>query len=372
MVRLFEAIEVGSLSLSNRLMISPMCQYSADEGNASSWHMSHLTTLAQSGAALLCLEATAVSPVGRISQHCLGLWNEENETALGKVIGIVRDTSPIRLAIQLAHAGRKGSSAVPWRGGHQLSIDDGGWTTLAPSALPQRPGEVPAQEMSLQDIHDVRDEFVRAAQRAVRIGFDAIEVHAAHGYLLHQFLSPVANHRTDVYGGSVANRMRFPLEVFDAIRASVPDSIPVGVRVPATDWETTRSSWTLEDAIAFAAELEARGAGWIDMSSGGMSPTQKIDVGPSYQVPFAQAIKQAVKIPVVAVGLITEPYQAEAIVRNQHADIVALGRAVLYNPRWPWHAAARLGAKVYGAEQYWRCVPDGTPPIFGDTIFGQR
>jgi 2,4-dienoyl-CoA reductase-like NADH-dependent reductase (Old Yellow Enzyme family) len=267
--------------------------------------------------------------------------------------------------MQLAHAGRKASTEVPWRGGLQVASGQGGWRTCAPSPLPQRDGEELPIALDTAGLARVRDAFADAARRAARLGIDGLELHAAHGYLLHQFLSPIANQRGDGFGGSLANRMRFPLEVFEAVRAAFPAGKPVGVRVSASDWMP--GGWDLEQTIAFARELAARGVDWIDASSGGISPHQQIPLGPGYQVPFAEAIKRATRIPTMAVGLITAPAQAEAIVGSGQADMVALARAMLYDPHWPWHAAAELGATVDAPPQYWRSTPHDHPGLFGDT-----
>lgn len=372
MPQLFDPIRLGRLELPNRIVVSPMCQYSAANGNATGWHVAHLGSLALSGAGLLCLEATAVSPEGRITPGCLGLWNDENEASLADVLRVLRAAAPIKLAIQLGHAGRKASSARPWEGGRLLDESEGGWTTVAPSAVPQIDGERAPVELSHDELERIKRDFVAAAKRAVRLGFDAIELHGAHGYLLHQFLSPIANRRSDEYGGSLDNRMRFPLEVFDAVRAVVPQDIPVGMRVSATDWFDGGPSWDVEQTIAFSRALQQRGVNWMDVSSGGVTPLQKITVGPGYQVAFAEAVKKEVDVPVMAVGMITEARQAQDIIASGKADMVALGRAILYDPRWPWHAAAELEAQLEGPRQYWRSLPSGTHRIFGDTTHGQR
>jgi 2,4-dienoyl-CoA reductase-like NADH-dependent reductase (Old Yellow Enzyme family) len=268
------------------------------------------------------------------------------------------------VAIQLAHAGRKASTDLPWHGGGQIApghID--GWQTDAPSALAFAEGEHPPVALDAAGLARVRDAFAAAATRAGRIGIDAVQIHAAHGYLLHQFLSPLSNRREDEYGGSLENRMRFPLEVYDAVRGAFPADRPVTVRVSGTDWG--EGGWTIEDTIVLAQALEARGAAAIHVSSGGLDPRQKIPVGPSYQVPLARAVKQAVGIPVVAVGLITEFDQAEAILHRGDADAVALARGILYDPRWPWHAAAHLGAQVEAPRQYLRSQPRRYPDLFG-------
>src|SRR5262245_21304479 len=355
MSALFSPVTVGGLTLRNRVVISPMCQYSAVDGCASPWHVIHLGSLALSGAGMLCIEATAVEAVGRISPVDLGLWNDANEAALQPVLAAMRAHSKIPVTMQLAHAGRKASVEVPWRGGLQLSAAEGGWTAYRSSALPQRPGEAAPVPLDGAGLAPVREAFAAAARRADRLGIDGLELHAAHGYLLHQFLSPLANQRTDEYGGSLANRMRFPLEVFEAVRAAWPASKPVGVRVSATDWMD--GGWDLEQTIALVGELARRGAAWIDVSSGGISPHQKIVLGPGYNVPFAAAIKRTTAVPIIAVGLITTPAQAEEIVGSGKADMVALARAMLFNPHWPWQAAAELGATVDAPPQYWRSAP---------------
>lgn len=371
MTRLFDPLQLDALRLPNRVIVAPMCQYSAEEGNATDWHMIHLGHLALSGAGLLITEATAVSPVGRISPQDLGLYSDANEAALARVLAAIRAHSPIPVAIQLSHAGRKGSSRAPWEGGAQIAPDEPqGWLTEAPSAVPHAQGEHPPVALDDAGLERVRDAFVQAARRADRLGVDGIELHCAHGYLLHQFLSPLANQRTDAYGGSLENRMRFPLEVFDQVRAALPAGKPVWVRVSATDW--VPGGWDVESTIAFGHALKARGCAAIHVSSGGVSPLQKIALGPGYQVGFAKRIKDAVGIPTVAVGLITEAEQAQAIVERGEADAIALARAMLYDPRWPWHAAAKLGAKVTAPQQYWRCQPRELKDLFAGAHFGQR
>ena len=362
--RLFTPLNVGGIELRNRIVIAPMCQYSADEGRATDWHLIHLGHLALSGAALLTIEATAVVPEGRISPDDLGLWSDETEAALRRVLDGVRKWSDMPIAIQLAHAGRKASTRVPWEGGAQIAPDQPrGWQTVAPSALPFLAGEHPPLALDRAGLARVRDGFVDAARRAARLGIDAVQLHGAHGYLLHQFLSPLSNVRTDEYGGSLENRMRFPLEVFDAVRAAFPPERPVTMRVSGTDW--AEGGWDIEGTIAFSRALEARGCAAVHVSSGGLTPAQQIPVGPSYQVPLARAVKAATKLPVVAVGLITEFEQAEAIISTGDADMVALARAILYDPRWPWHAAAHLGATVKAPKQYLRSQPRQYRDLFG-------
>jgi 2,4-dienoyl-CoA reductase-like NADH-dependent reductase (Old Yellow Enzyme family) len=363
--KLFTPLALGGLTLPNRIVIAPMCQYSADgEGSATDWHLQHLGNLSHSGAGLLIIEATAVTPEGRISPVDLGLWSDDNEKALERVLAGVRRWSDMPIAIQLAHAGRKASTRVPWEGNAQIAPNEpSGWQTEAPSPLPYAEGEHPPVALDRGGLARIRDAFAEAARRSARLGIDLVEIHAAHGYLLHEFLSPLSNRRDDHYGGSLENRLRFPLEVFDAVRAAFPAERPVTVRVSATDWAD--GGWDVASTIAFAQALEAHGCAAIHVSSGALTPAQKIPVGPNYQVPLARAVKQAVGIPVIAVGLITGFEQAEAIVSTGDADAVALARAILYNPRWPWHAAAALGASVKAPNQYLRCPPRGFPNLFG-------
>ena len=370
MSKLFSPFVLRKLTLENRIMVSPMCQYSATEGNASDWHMIHLGQLALGGAGLLCIEATAVESIGRITPSCLGLYSDDNEAALREVITSLRHHSDMPLAIQLAHAGRKASSHTPWDGGKLIGPRAGGWEPVAPSALPFSPSEPPPREMHAADLERVRDAFVRAAQRANRLGIDALELHAAHGYLLHTFLSPLSNRRSDGYGGSLENRIRFPLEVFSAVREVWPEAKPFGVRISASDW--IEGGWDLPQSIEFAQRLKRAGCDWIDASSGGLAPQQKITPGPGFQVPFAESIRKAVDIPTIAVGLITEPRQAEDIVAAGRADMVALARGMLYQPHWAWRAAAELGAQVHAPKQYWRAPPRGAEAIFRDAKLGQR
>jgi len=367
---LFQPIDLRELRLPNRVMVSPMCQYSATEGNANDWHLIHLGQLALGGAGLLCIEATAVEAIGRITPACLGLYSDDNETALRRVLTTLRRYADAPLAIQLAHAGRKASSHTPWDGGKLIAPQAGGWEPIAPSALPFSPSEAPPREMRAEDLARVREAFVHAAERAARLGIDAIELHAAHGYLLHEFLSPLANRRSDAYGGSPEHRMRFPLEVFSAVRKVWPESKPLGVRISASDW--IEGGWDLPQAIEFARRLKAAGCDWIDTSSGGLAPEQKIIPSPGFQVPFAEAIRKEVGIPTVAVGLITEPQQAEDIIAAGRADMVALARGMLYEPHWAWRAATELGAQVRAPKQYWRAAPRGAEAIFGEAKIGQR
>lgn len=356
MSALFSPYRVGSLELRNRIVIAPMCQYSADEGRATDWHVIHLGNLALSGAALLIIEATAVAPEGRISPDDLGLWSDETEEALGRVLSIVRRYSDMPVAIQLAHAGRKGSTRVPWEGGKQIRPDEPrGWQTVAPSPLPFAAGDHPPRALDRAEMDRVRDAFADAARRAARLGLDGIQIHAAHGYLLHQFLSPLSNRRDDAHGGDLDDRMRFPLEVFDAVRSAFPAERPVSVRVSGTDW--AEGGWDVGQTIALAKAIGGRGCSAVHVSGGGLTPAQRIPVGPGYQVPLARAVKAATGLPTIAVGLITDFDQAEMIVGTGDADLVAVARTITYDPRWPWHAAAHLGATVKAPKQYLRSQP---------------
>ncbi|MEJ8857761.1 NADH:flavin oxidoreductase/NADH oxidase [Variovorax robiniae] len=366
MSSLFSAGALGPLELRNRIVIAPMCQYTAQDGNAGDWHLMHLGQLSLSGAGLLIIEATAVEQQGRITPGCLGLYSDDNEAALKRVLDAVRAHSKMPIGIQLAHAGRKASSHKPWDGGQSLRPDEGAWQTEGPSALPHAADEPPPIALDAAGLARVKSAFVRAAQRAVALGLEAIELHAAHGYLLHQFLSPIANQRADEYGGSLANRMRFPLEVFDAVRAAAPAHIAVGMRLSASDWVDEGETWTLDQSVQFAKALAQRGGSFIHVSSGGVSQKQKIPLVDGYQVPFAERIRRESGLPTIAVGLITDARQADAIVANGQADFVAIARAILFEPHWPWRAAAELGATVEAPQQYWRSQPREMKGLFGE------
>jgi len=359
----------GGLALGNRIVVAPMCQYAAVNGQAGDWHLAHWSQLLNSGAALLTLEATAVLPEGRITPSCLGLWDDVTAHALGNHLHRARALAPhAAVCIQLAHAGRKASSAVPWNGGALLGTDAGGWQTVAPSAVPHLPNETPPLALDETELDRVREAFVAAAHRADALGIEAIEIHAAHGYLLHQFLSPLANQRHDSYGGTLENRMRFPLAVFAAVRQAFRGAL--GIRISATDW--AEGGWDLPQSLVLAERLKALGCDFIHVSSGGLSTQQKIPLAPGYQVAFARAIRAATGLATTAVGLITDAAQAEAILNAGDADLIALARGLLYQPRWPWAAAAELGGTVAAHPAYWRCAPRGTSAIFGDTIMGGR
>jgi 2,4-dienoyl-CoA reductase-like NADH-dependent reductase (Old Yellow Enzyme family) len=361
--QLFTPVRVGSLELANRIVIAPMCQYSAQDGRMSDWHVIHLGHLALSGAALLTIEATAVLPEGRITYGDVGLYSDETEMAMARVLDTVRRWSDMPIAIQLAHAGRKASTEKPWLGGAQIPADaPHGWQTVAPSSVPFAAQQAAPSALDREGMVKIRQAFSEAANRAARLGLEAVQLHGAHGYLLHQFLSPLSNRRDDNYGGSLENRMRFPLEVFESVRAAFPPERPVTMRISGTDWAD--GGWSIEQTVAFAEALEARGCSAIHVSSGGLTPDQQIPIGPNYQVPLARAVKQAVKLPVITVGLITGFEQAEAIIGTGDADLIALARAILYDPRWPWHAAAHFGTQVKAPNQYLRSQPQQYRDLF--------
>lgn len=358
---LFSPLNVGSIRLANRIVVPPMCQYSADaEGCATDWHLLHYGSLALSGAGLLIVEATAVEPEGRISGNDLGLWSEATAAALKTILARIRVYSDMPVAVQLAHAGRKGGRAAFSE--EALRPEAGGWQVVAPSAISYGEGYAVPEALDAAGIRRVIDRFAEAAVRADQAGFDCIEVHAAHGYLLHEFLSPLANRRTDAYGGELENRMRFALEVFSAVRESFPAEKPVGIRISGSDW--IDGGWDIGESAVLAAALERRGCSYIHVSGGGLSLDQKLRVGPGYQIGMAGRVKRATSMPVIGVGLITGPEQAETILEAGAADLVAVGRGMLYDPRWPWHAAEKLGASLKAPLQYHRARPHGRPDLF--------
>jgi 2,4-dienoyl-CoA reductase-like NADH-dependent reductase (Old Yellow Enzyme family) len=352
---LFSPIELRGLRLPNRIVVSPMCQYMSVDGSASDWHLMHLGQFAMGAAGLVITEATHVSAIGRISRRCLGLYSDKNESTIKHVVDFCRRHGVAKLGIQLAHAGRKGSAHTPFEGGKALAPDEGAWTTVAPSALPYGPGWHVPQALTKEGMREVKQQFVDAARRAERIGFDLVELHVAHGYLLHEFLSPISNQRNDEYGGSLENRMRFPLEVFDAVRAVWPRERPLGARVSATDW--IDGGWTPEQTVLFAKAMKARGCDFFDVSSGALDPRQQIPMAPGYNVPFAEKVKKETGIAVMSVGMISRARQAEDIVAGGKADMVAIARAIMDDPRWAWHAARELGAETPYAPNYVRCSP---------------
>ena len=349
---LFDPLTLAGLTLANRIVVSPMCQYSAQDGIANDWHLAHLGQFAISGAGLVMTEATHVSAAGRITPGCLGLWSDVHEQALAGIVAYFRRFGGSPIGIQLAHAGRKGSAHVPWEGGKPLPASEA-WNTLAPSAVAYDDDCPAPQALDLAGLAEVKAEFVAATIRAARLGFDLAELHMAHGYLAHEFLSPLSNHRQDGYGGSLEGRMRFPLELFAAVRAAWPKERPLGVRISATDY-VPGEGWDIEDSVVLARELAGAGCDFIDVSGGGLSPRQKIGSLPGYQVPFAERIRRETGMTTIAVGMITEPAQADAIIREGRADLVAMARAFLRNPRWPWDAADALDGETFCPPQYAR------------------
>ncbi len=359
---LFQPAKLRELTLANRIVVAPMCQFRAVDGDATDWHTVHLGHLALSGAGLLLLEATGVEPRGRISHQCLGLYSDSNEEALRKVLAVVRQFSAMPIGVQLGHAGRKASMMNPVNGKGHLSIEDGGWETIAPSACTFAPNWPMPRAMDRRDMDEVVEAFVQATRRCERLGIDLIEIHAAHGYLLSSFLSPIANRREDAYGGSWANRMRFPLEVIAAVREAWPADKPLGIRFNGTDWD--ERGLDADDAVAFAMELARIGCDYVDVSSGG-NCLANIPTGPGYQVPFAARVKAETGLPTMAVGLIRQPEHAEGILAAGQADFVALGRAMLNDPRWPWHAAEHFGIPMEVPLPYRRAATKADTPNFG-------
>lgn len=351
---LFSPYRLRGLELPNRIMVGPMGQYSARDGCLGAWHLMHLGSMAISGAGLVVIEATAVNPEGRLSPRDPGLWNDEQEAALAPILAFCREFGGARIGMQITHSGRKGSVSVAWEHQRVIPVEQGGWVPRAPSPIPY-PRRTPPLVLDEDGMDGLVRDFVATTRRADRLGIELLEIHSAHGYLLHNFLSPLTNERGDAYGGSRENRMRFPLAVFDAVRSAWPAHKPLGVRISAVDW--VDGGWSLDDSLAYAAALKARGCDYVTASSGGAVPEQKIAAAPGYQVPFAEAIRRATGICTVAVGLITEPRQAEDILAGGRADLVGLARRMLYDPRWPWHAAVELGEEFFYPKQYERAHP---------------
>jgi len=348
---LFNPLTLRSLTIRNRVFVSPMCQYSSEDGMPADWHLVHLGSRAVGGAGLVMQEATAVSPEGRISPSDMGIWSDAHADRLSRIVRFICGQGA-SAGIQLAHAGRKASTAPPWNGGGRVGVDQGGWEPIAPSPVAFDARGPSPRAMTAADLDRVRDEFVAAARRSAAAGYQVAEIHAAHGYLLHQFLSPLSNHREDEFGGAPAARMRYPLQVAAAVRDAWPAGHPVFVRVSSTDYAA--GGWTLEDTISFARELKKAGIDLIDCSSGGLVPDAKPPLGPGYQVPFSAAVRREAGIATSAVGLITEAWQAETIVATGQADAVLLGREFLRDPYWPMHAAKSLHAEVRWPVQYER------------------
>lgn len=358
---LFSPMNLRGLTLSNRIVVSPMCQYNSIGGSANDWHLVHLGGLAMGAAGLVMIEMTNVSMDGRISPRCATLCSDENEVALKRVVDFCRTYGVAKLGIQIGHAGRKGSQQPPALGGKALTAEEGAWETVGPSAISF--GDFPApRALSKAEIADLVEAHRQAVTRAERIGLDLIEMHAGHGYLMHQFLSPLANQRTDEYGGSLENRMRFPLETFKAMRAEWPAHKPMGIRVSATDW--VDGGFTPEEAVVFAKALKDLGCDFVDTTSGGLDHRQKIPLSAGYQVPFGAKIREEADIATMSVGLIGSPRQAEDIIASGKADFVVIGRGALYDPRWAWHAAEELGVPTEYAPKYRMAQPAMRPELF--------
>ncbi|OGP99763.1 MAG: oxidoreductase [Deltaproteobacteria bacterium RBG_19FT_COMBO_60_16] len=352
--RLFSPLRLRERVFKNRIFVSPMCQYSAVDGMPTDWHLVQLGSRAIGGAALVMTEATAVSPEGRITPFDTGIWSREQATGFRKIAGFIQQHGAVA-GIQIAHAGRKASTDVPWRGGKPLDPGNGGWQPIAPSPMPFAEGYAVPREMTEADMERVRKAFAAAARHGREAGFEVIEIHMAHGYLLHEFLSPLTNRRTDACGGSLENRLRFPVSVARAVREEWPERLPVFVRVSATDW--VEGGWDLPQTIALARELKKIGIDMVDCSSGGAVPDAKIPAGPGFQTPFAAAVRREGGIATGAVGMITEPAQAEQIVSTGLADAVMIGREFLRDPYWPLHAARSLGVDIPWPSQYERAKP---------------
>jgi len=359
---LFSPIKFRGLELANRIVVSPMCQYNSEEGSANDWHLMHLGQFSLGAAALVMTEMTNVSPEGRITHKCAGMYSDANEAGMKRVIDFCRKYGVAKLGVQLAHAGRKGSTQVPAAGGQPLKPEEGAYETIAPSALPYAPGWHTPRAMTKADIERIVNAFAESTKRVLRIGYDLVELHGGHGYLFHQFLSPLSNQRKDDYGGSLENRMRFPLQVFAAMRAVWPADRPMGVRISATDW--VEGGWNIEESVVFSRELKKLGCDYVDCSSGALDPRQQLPLAPGYQVPFAERIRKEAGIPTIAVGLITSPRQCEEIVSSGKADMVCLARGAMWNPRFAWHAAEELGAEAPYAPKYMACHPKLRPQIF--------
>jgi len=354
---LFSPITLRGLTLPNRVVVAPMCQYSAVEGCARDWHLQHYGALAASGPGLIVIEATGVAPEGRISPGCLGLYDDASEAAFTRLVAALKGFGNSRIAVQLGHAGRKAASAQPWHGNGPA--ETGRWETVAPSPLPFDAGWPAPRELTGTDLDRLVQAFADSAGRAVRAGFDTIEIHSAHGYLLHQFLSPLSNHRTDGYGGSLEPRMAFPLAVIRAVRAVWPADRPLGIRISATDW--LDGGFTADEAVTYARAFKAEGIDYVCVSSGGVVPSAPIPVGPGYQVFLAERIRRETGLTVRAVGLIADPHQANTVIAEGEADLVAIGRGFLDNPRWVWHAALALGTEIAYPPQYVRAAPRSWP-----------
>jgi 2,4-dienoyl-CoA reductase-like NADH-dependent reductase (Old Yellow Enzyme family) len=361
---LFSPFTMRGIELANRVVVAPMCQYSAVDGALSDWHVMHLGGYSASGAGLLMIEAAGVEAIGRITPGCPALHNDQQEASFAHVINVCKTYGDAKIGLQLAHAGRKASTGLPWQGGKPLTEGEGAWQTISASAVPFSDGWHTPKQMDRDDMDHVRDAFVQATERAVRLGVDVIEIHMAHGYLLNQFLTPISNHRDDEYGGSLENRMRFPLEVFSAVRNAWPDDKPLGVRISATDYD--EPGWTIEESVVLSTELKKRGCDFVDCSSGGNSASRPpvANLGQGYQVPLAAQVKAEAGIPTMAVGMIRDPQYAEEVVTSGKADLIAIARGFLYEPGWARRAAEELGGQAPYPKQYMRAMPENWSRAF--------
>lgn len=365
---LFSPIALRGMTLPNRVVVSPMCQYNSTDGSANDWHLMHLGSFSLGAASLVMTEMTNVNAVGRITYKCAGLYSDDNERALKRVIDFCKQYGIAKQGLQVGHAGRKGSTQPPALGAKPLTKEEGAWETLAPSAIPFGEGWHVPRAMTKDEMKSTIADYVSMVQRAERIGYDVLEMHGGHGYLIHQFLSPLANQRDDEYGGSLQKRMRYPLEVFEAMRKAWPADMPMGIRVSAVDW--VDGGTTIEDTIAFAHELKALGCDYMDVSSGQVDARQKIPFAPGYNAPFAEAVRKATGMPTMSVGLITGARQAEDIVASGKADFICIGRGAMWDPRWAWHAAEELGAEAPYAPRTMPCHPKMRPMIFPNRAQG--
>jgi 2,4-dienoyl-CoA reductase-like NADH-dependent reductase (Old Yellow Enzyme family) len=360
--KLFSPITMRGVTLANRIVVSPMCQYNSVNGSANDWHLMHYGSFSLGAAGLVMTEMTNVSSAGRISYKCAGMWSDENEAAAKRVHDFCRSYGVAKLGVQLGHAGRKGSMHPPAAGGKPLGPDESPWETEAPSPIPFDPSSPPPRQLTKADLERLFGEYQASARRVDRIGYDVIELHGGHGYLLHQFMSPLSNQRTDEYGGSFENRIRFPLEVFKAVREAFNSEKPIGMRVSATDW--VDGGWTPDETVKLAHELLKLGCDYVDVSSGGLDLRQKIPLALGYQVPFAERVRRETGIKTASVGLITSARQAEAIIAEGRADLIVIGRGAMYDPRWAWHAAEELGAETAYAPKMMACHPKMRPQAF--------
>ncbi len=368
--KLFSPISFRDVTFDNRVVLAPMCQYIAKDGCMHDWHLMHLGQYAVSGAGLIMTEMTDVEPEGRIGPYCVGLYSDASEQSMGRVVDFCRRYGNAKLGLQLAHAGRKSSVLPPWEGRRSLQPSEGGWHPVAPSAIKIFDDQPPPRELSRADIAKLIEKFVAAARRGDRLGFDVIELHGAHGYLIHQFLSPISNQRVDEYGGSLENRMRFPLELFKAVRTVWPAHKPLVVKVSAVDW--CEGGWTMPETIEYCSRLRDLGCDFVVVSSGGIVWSEKIPTAAGFQVPFAEEIRKKTGLPVMAVGLIRDPKHAESIVAGGSADMVSLARGMLWDPRWTWHAADALGVELAFPNQYTRSRPRLAHDTFAVADAGQK